>query len=232
MRDCGGGSTASDGGPSGGCRRYARDDTIYLQGDPAGCWFEVAGGVVRTCRYHADGHRQLTGFFYPGDVFGIDRGVRRASAEAVTEGAAVVPHASSQARPEALAVIERALQSAEDFIVLLGHRGAAERLAAFLLTMDRRLGTREGLVVPMSRYDIADHLGLTIATVSRSIGEFARRRLIELRTPQRLRVLDRPALERMAGGGADPDPFEGEECAERVFMFDAPARTTRRTMPA
>jgi hypothetical protein len=78
------GSTSKNGNDPGTILKFRKGEIVYAQGDPATDWFEVMSGTVRTCLLYSDGHRQLTGFFYPGDVFGIDRGRYASSAEAVT----------------------------------------------------------------------------------------------------------------------------------------------------
>ena len=60
--------------------KFRKGEIIFSQGDPGDCWFEVISGTVRTCHFHVDGHRQLTGFFYQGDVFGVEYGARDAAA--------------------------------------------------------------------------------------------------------------------------------------------------------
>lgn len=78
-----GSKSKSANGP-GTILKFRKGEVVYAQGDPATDWFEVMSGTVRTCLLYSDGRRQLTGFFYPGDVFGIDRGRYASSAEAVT----------------------------------------------------------------------------------------------------------------------------------------------------
>lgn len=182
---------------------YKRGDIIFLQGDKADHWYEVDSGIVRTCHLHFDGHRQLSGFFYPGDVFGIEFGAYKASAEAVTDvtlwrfgsdAPELSPSSSNAEDP-----LRRALTSAQDCIFLLGHRTALERVAAFLLATARRMDGASGIEIPMSRSDIADHLGLTMHTVSRTISELARRRLIGLDGPQNVRILNLASLQQLAG---------------------------------
>lgn len=190
---------------------YDKGEPIYSQGDPCHYWFEVVLGVVRTCHFHADGHRQLTGFFYSDDVFGVDLGVYPESAEAVT--AVRVRRHACTARSALLegqsqeVALRRALQSAQECIFLLGHRTAAERIAAFLVAMRDRASSETRFVMPMSRADIADHLGLTIHTVSRTISDLARRRLIAFDTPHEVKILDSEKLRELAGEG--PGDFEG-----------------------
>lgn len=181
--------------------KFRKGEIIYFQGDPCDSWFEVIAGVVRTCHFHLDGHRQLTGFFYQGDAFGVECGVRDSAAEAVTNIALVrrfaaddVQGASGQSH-----ALERALDSANQFIFLLGRRHANDRVAAFLLIAAKRLAAGASIPLPMSRSDIADHLGLTIHTVSRTISGFAKRGLIELQGPQMIRLIDLAGLRAIAG---------------------------------
>lgn len=185
---------------------YEKGDAIYHQGDRAQRWFEVVSGIVRTCRFMADGHRQLTGFFYSGDVFGVDLENYSEAAEAVTD---VVLRCSPAVRPgedpgsEAPRALEKALESARRSIFLFGHRTAANRVAAFLINMADRSGIRAGVQLPMTRSDIADHLNLTLHTVSRTISDFARNGLIALHGRQNVRILDLEGLRAVAGEAAD-----------------------------
>lgn len=203
--------------PTSSLLRIGKGVAIYYEGDQARRWYEVVSGIVRTCRYHVDGHRQLTGFFYAGDFFGVDEDSYKETAEAVTN--VVVrrhdPEAAAQSAnggrsaDETETALRKALTSAQQCIFLLGHRTAAERVAAFLLAAAVRLGATKGVPLPMSRNDIADHLGLTIHTVSRTISDLARRRLIALEGPQRFRVLDEAGLRDLAG--EDPTIAPGDE---------------------
>jgi CRP-like cAMP-binding protein len=189
---------------------------IYHECDPANHWYEVVSGTVRTCRFMGDGHRQLTGFFYANDVFGVDHGHYRESAEAVTgivlRRFAATHSSQAEAGPEARGrILERALESARQCIFLFGHRTAANRVAAFLISIADRSGGRAGVQIPMTRSDIADYLNLTLHTVSRTISEFAKRRLIVLDGPQNIRILDLEQLRLLAGdGGGDGDEHARE----------------------
>jgi CRP/FNR family transcriptional regulator, nitrogen fixation regulation protein len=180
----------------------SRGDIIFRQGDLANHWFEVVSGVVRSCRFHVDGHRHLTGFFYPGDIIGAESGLYQATAEAITR-AELLRNNQSSPHTEHL---NRALRSAQQCIYLLGHRSAMERLSAFILSIAQRSGRQDSEVaLPMSRADIADHLGLTIHTVSRTITELARRSIIVTEGRRLLRIIDLSALVRCAGE-TEPHP--------------------------
>ncbi len=191
---------------------------IYHEGDPARHWYEIASGIVRTCRFLADGHRQLTGFFYAGDVFGIDETVYRESAEAVTgvtlrrysvrsSGGAAAPAGGSRDK-----ALEKALESARRSIFMFGHRTAANRMAAFLIAVAERSDASLDVQLPMTRSDIADHLNLTLHTVSRTISEFARKGLIALHGPQHVKILDLDELRALAGEAASRE----EPCGHKL----------------
>lgn len=197
--------------------QFAKGETIYHQGDLATHWYEVVTGIVRTCRFMADGHRQLTGFFYSSDVFGVDGTHHRESAEAVTDvvlrrsPTSSLGHGPSY-EPQAF---ERALESARRSIFLFGHRTAANRVAAFLITLAERSGLQAGVHLPMTRSDIADHLNLTLHTVSRTISDFARSGLIALNGRQDFRILNLDGLRAIAGelapSGSPPFLLAGQD---------------------
>ncbi len=193
--------------------KFRKGEIVYAQGDPATDWFEVISGTVRTCYLYTDGHRQLTGFYYAGDVFGIEMGMHHASAEAVTNvilrriyrpNDEDIPLHEAKPPKAASDVLESALRNAHACIFLLGHRTAAERMAAFLLATSQRVGGDRRFQLPMSRADIADHLGLTIHTVSRTLSELVRRGMIALNGPQTIMIEDRNGLRGLAGRDCEP----------------------------
>jgi CRP/FNR family transcriptional regulator, nitrogen fixation regulation protein len=203
--------------------KFLKGEIVYAQGDPATDWFEVISGTVRTCLLYSDGHRQLTGFFYTGDVFGIDSGHYSSSAEAVTAvtlrrcGRGFGEEARAGDTGPVRGIFESALSNAQACIYLLGRRTAAERMATFLLTTARRFAADRPFQLPMSRADIADHLGLTIHTVSRTLSEFVRRNLISLNGPQSITIIDQAGLKQLADGEC--------ETARRMPGFLPPANS-------
>lgn len=189
----------------GGLFRYGKGERIYAQGDAVRHWYEVVDGLVRTCRLQANGSRQLTSFFYPNEVFGLEEGVHRETAEAVTD-LILRRHDAQQpgsSGPHAEIALKKALGSARKCIFLFGRRTAEEKVAAFLLSVAERLQVRDGVLIPMSRSDIADHLGLTMHTVSRTISQLSRRGLIALKGSHSVTIQDRLGLCELAG--EDPD---------------------------
>jgi CRP-like cAMP-binding protein len=179
-------------------RSESRGAVIYRQDDPALFRFEVASGVIRTVYLFSDGRRQLTGFCFKGEVFGTEQGFYKTSAEVVSERACVrcIRWGNGEDDEQALS---KALELVENSILLLGRRTAAKRIAAFLTDVRARTGGGEWVALPMSRCDIADYLGLTVETVSRTFSELIRKRLIAQPEPHLLRILDQQRLNALGG---------------------------------
>ncbi len=181
---------------------FARDAEIYGENEPADYVYRVLSGTVRVYRILQDGRRQIEAFYHAGDVFGIEFGADHASsAEAVTPvnvfvvRRASVLAAASKDRTVAdklWSLTGCELEHARGHAMLLV-KTAQERVASFLLGMAGKLA---GNVVelPMSRQDIADYLGLTIETVSRTLTQFQQCSAIELPSSRRLILRDREAL--------------------------------------
>jgi CRP/FNR family transcriptional regulator, nitrogen fixation regulation protein len=185
-------------------RRYESGEEIFCEGDPAGAFYRVESGVVRTSKLLNDGRRQIDAFHLAGDIFGMERGwAHRFSAEAVGEATVVAIQRASledmaasegALAQEVLASTMRLLERAQDHLVLLGRKTAMEKIATFLLDMAERSAAGDTVELPMSRSDIADHLGLTIETVCRTLTELQRREAIKLPARRRVIVLRNKAL--------------------------------------
>jgi CRP-like cAMP-binding protein len=164
-------------------------------------------GVVRTCKVLADGRRQVGGFYLRGDTFGLETDAEHAySAEAITDCRMLVAKHSTliaRARTDHEVAFQlwmltgRELRRLQDHVLLL-IKNAPERVAAFLLSLAERSSTGNSIELAMSRQDIADHLGLTIETVSRTLGYLESLRAIELLSARRVLLRDRSALVRLS----------------------------------
>jgi CRP/FNR family nitrogen fixation transcriptional regulator len=173
-------------------RQWLRDEEIFADEDSADFVYEVIEGVVRTSRLLSDGRRQIEDFHLAGDIFGLEAGLtRRATAEAVgtvvlkmIRRAALAELAARDAdvARKLWALTARDLRRTQDHVMVLGRRSAAERVAGFLVDLADRTDARDCLDLPMSRQDIADYLGLTIETVSRTFTQFQNTGLIEAPT--------------------------------------------------
>lgn len=186
--------------PRGGMRRtYAPDEEVFAEGDRAGTFYKVVSGVVRTYKLLSDGRRQIDAFHLPGDIFGVESGgEHRFSAEAVTATRLAVHRRDPSAlagddgllAQDVVAAMMRSLERAQDHMVLLGRKSAKERIATFLLGLSQRVaGGGAAVELPMSRTDMADHLGLTVESVSRAVTQLERAGLIELPPNRRSVVL-------------------------------------------
>jgi CRP/FNR family nitrogen fixation transcriptional regulator len=182
---------------------FARNVEIYGENEPADYLYKIIGGAVRTYKILADGRRQIGAFYLPGDFFGLETGDEHTfSAEAITNSKIMVIKRStliaSAARDSELArqlwnITGSELRRVQDQILLL-IKTAKERVGGFLLEMADRLSAGNQIELPMSRQDIADYLGLTIETVSRTLTELESSAAIELPSSRRIVLRNRTAL--------------------------------------
>lgn len=185
--------------------RFQRDAEIFGQGERADYVCRVVSGAVRTIRFSNDGRRQIMAFHLPGDVFGLETGPEHTlSAEAVGTAEiamirrSLLDRAAAEQPAAAQALIQlmaQQLESAREHALILGRKGAGERVAAFLLQFGQRFASHKEIDLPMSRADIADYLALTIETVSRAFTQMERERAIALPSSRHVVVRDRCALE-------------------------------------
>ena len=207
--------------PSGG-RRSALDDAfavvgaampfernveIFGESEPAEFFYQVISGAVRTYKMLEDGRRQIGGFYLPGEVFGLEAGEEHGfGAEAVVRSVVRVAKRSSilsmAERDTSLAqalwtAAAGGLRAAQEHMLVLGRKTAEERVATFLLDIARREQSREMIELPMSRQDIADYLGLTIETVSRTMTLLESEAAIALPNARRVVVKSRGRLQQL-----------------------------------
>ena len=185
---------------------FARNSEIYGENEPADYLYKVVSGTVRTYKVLVDGRRQIGGFHLPGDMFGFESGDEHTfSAEAITDckilvikRSAVIALAArdNDIAQQMWALTARELQRVQDHIMVL-IKSAQERVAGFLLEMADRVAGGGAVELPMSRQDIADYLGLTIETVSRTLTQLEKTAAIELPTSRRIVLRNRSALSRL-----------------------------------
>jgi len=190
----------------------APKNTLFSQGDAATSLYTITAGTLRLHYDLPDGRRQIVGFAMPGDFLGLSLEPRFGlTADALTKVSLC-----RFERPRFMALMERhpsmirkmhevashELAIAQEHMVVLGRRRAEERVASFLIKWWQRLKRIQGpsptVPLPMGRQDIADHLGLTIETVSRTLARWMRERII-LDVPDGVRILDAARLEEILG---------------------------------
>ncbi len=185
--------------------------TLFTQDEPANSVFNLTGGVARLYKLLPDGRRQIVGFALPGDFLGLAMAKQNGfSADAVDaveacrfsrEEFADFLHKKPHLLQRLHEFTSHELSIAQDQMVLLGRRTAEEKVASFLVNWRDRWARLTGRSVtvplPMSRQDIADYLGLTIETVSRTFSRLAKDKTIVI-VPDGIRVLNAPRMEGIA----------------------------------
>lgn len=190
--------------------RFAPGDLIYRAGDTADFWYRIRSGACRECAYGPDGSRQIVDFLRPGDLFGYDaQDVHHFSAEAIVSGTTVARYPRSNAErvadtdPQVARRIRElafgTVLRAQRRLLLLGRARALEKVGSFLLEMiDRFRTTPVGpVILPMSRYDIADYLAMAAETVSRALTNLSEEGVIRFDSVRCLQIRDRESLERV-----------------------------------
>ncbi len=220
---------------------FDRNAEIYGEGEPADYMYEVVKGAVREYQVLSDGRRQVRAFHVPGDVFAIEAGTEHScSAETIT-----VSQVAVVKRSLVMSAVSRDGEVARRFWrstaieldrsrrhSLLLIKTAQERVAAFLLDIAERLGAQSAVDLPMSRQDIADHLGMTIETVSRTLTHLEDAAVIELPAARHVVLRSRAALQRMADGREQSQVARRGELPCRGRLVDARLACDVRTAAA
>lgn len=196
-------------------RRLEAHKTIFSEGDEADSVYNVTSGTLKLYKLLPDGRRQITGFLFTGDYLGLSMHERYAyTAETVT--ATSLCHFPRRQMEQLLQEFPRLqqrllnmasneLEASQDQMLLLGRKTAKEKVASFLIGLSRRLARRgqkdNPVPIPMSRSDIADYLGLTTETVSRTFTVLKSSQMIRLLEGNKVDLIDRDALLDMADGG-------------------------------
>jgi CRP/FNR family nitrogen fixation transcriptional regulator len=187
---------------------YAPDVEIYGEGEPSEYFYRVVSGAVRTYKMLVDGRRQICAFHLRGDLFGLESDDEHAfSAETIVNSKIrLIKRAVLMAQAEYDNEVARRLWTMTgdelkrvQAHVLLLIKTAKERVAEFLLEMAERGSADETVELPMSRQDIADYLGLTIETVSRTLTDLERNGTIFLPNSRRVVLRNRDALSQSCG---------------------------------
>jgi CRP/FNR family transcriptional regulator len=189
----------------GGQRKWAKRQILFREGDPMGSFFKITQGVVAVSRTLDDGRRQIVALRAPGDCVGYLQiaGKYAFQGEALTDVEACAfdrrkfdsfvqlhPDLAS-ALAEALSV---ALEQTGRNMLVMGKLRSTERVANFLCEISALYGARRVSVTPLTLYvkrgEIADYLGLTIETVSRSFADLKRRNVIALIDSDAIVIVD------------------------------------------
>lgn len=191
-------------------RIQERHQYLCMQHSPSDRVFNIVSGVAMVERISSIGRRQVLAFVFPGDFVGLSNsphfeyGIRCLSGTSVCEFNRRELYLLSEKIPTLKANLKfiRALvqQITFDQLYMLGQMTAYERICFMIVELLHRIPDAHDdyIELPMTRADIADYLGLTVETVSRSLSKLKRDGLIETPTASSVRILDRPEIEAVA----------------------------------
>jgi CRP/FNR family nitrogen fixation transcriptional regulator len=187
-----------------------RNQTIFSEGDSTDQVYELVSGTVRLCKHTPGGRRHILDFVMPGEIFGLlEHSEHTVTAEAVGE-VVLISYSRSRldklaagdatVRRRILSIVSDDLLTAQQQLLILGCQDAREKMASFFLRLAGRSGLKAGerLQLPMGRQDIADHLGLTIETVCRTIRALHRAGIVQVPNVHELILSNMPALRALA----------------------------------
>jgi CRP/FNR family transcriptional regulator, anaerobic regulatory protein len=199
-------------------RKLAQSQRLWSDGEDRSHVYLVRSGSLCFSRMLPDGRRVVIGFAYPGDLIGLGSDWHICDAEAIQccklDALSTAAFQRAVQGDQAFAGLVRtevghALSAAQDHVVVVSKLTAAERIAHFLVSLSNR-NRRHGnspasVVLPMRRVDIADFLGLTIETVSRTLTSFRKAQFIEMDQPSVVFLKGLNTLSRLASGNSDDD---------------------------
>jgi len=171
---------------------------IFLAGEPAAHWGKVTSGVIAECENSSDGERRLTGFRLPGEAFGVELGQYTRSSEALVESVieCYPTHGPLAEAPFSAAISEQLQRVRGDQRVTM-LRSVPQRFAALVIDLaDRGLGYK--FRFPMPRCDIADFLGTTEPTISRTLAWLEERNAVKRDRHGIINIIDRDLLSQYA----------------------------------
>lgn len=190
--------------------------TVFREGDPADHVYSISNGAMKLYKLMSDGRRQIIGFLFSGDMFGlgVDGGYAYTAETVTPVQLCRFTHRKLENLLGEIPRLERRmfsmamkdLVSAQEQMLLLGRKTAKEKVATFLTKLSHR-ATERGLpaspiALPMSRADIADYLGLTIETVSRTFTQLKREGVIGLPASGHVILLEAVGLKDLAEGAS------------------------------
>ena len=192
---------------------YQKHEVFIVEGEPATDFYNVKHGTAKMFKLLPDGRQQITGFAGAGFFLGLAVQHNYAFSAQAIEDVRLCRFSRIKLRHllDDFPQLERRLfetackelAAAQEQMLLLGRKSAAERLASFLLGWSRETPVPvdpDLILLPMTRGEIADYLGLTIETVSRTFSLFRRELRISTPSNSEVIVLDRQWMEAAATG--------------------------------
>jgi CRP/FNR family nitrogen fixation transcriptional regulator len=187
-----------------------RDQQVPEDDGPAGHWYYVIAGAVRRSTIRTDGRRQILDLMLVQDFFFVGSSQREETIEAVTEETVLAGYSGvrlenlgerdRQVARELREITFQSLERTRQQLVVLGGVTTADKVSAFLLLLEKRYGDQRGDIrLPITRYDLAEYLAVSVETVCRAFSDLQQRRIIALTGIRTVRIVDRDALEHQIG---------------------------------
>jgi len=190
-----------------------KNQHLYREGDDFQSVFAVRSGTLKAYKTTDDGREQVTGFYFPGEILGMD-GISNnshASSAKALETAAIceIPFTSLERLSALMPNLQRhffqlmshEITEDQQLITLLSKNSADERVAALMLSISGRNARRKlsatQFRLPMSRVDIGNYLGLTVETVSRVFSRMQKMDILRVDNKE-IEILDSQGLKNMA----------------------------------
>ena len=194
--------------------RIEKGQALFQHGEPLDALFGLRTGSIKTQITEASGQHQITGFYLPGEIIGLDgmmEGAHSSAAiamedsevcvvrlDAIDEISRYVPSLQQQIRR----LMSKEIVRSHQVLLALGSMRSEQRLAAFLINLSQRLTalgySSSEFIMRMSREEIGNYLGLTLETVSRLFSRFAREGMIRV-NQREIKILDLAALNELVG---------------------------------
>lgn len=194
--------------------RIEKGQALYQHGEVLDALFGLRTGSLKTQIIEASGQHQITGFYLPGEIIGLDgmmEGIHSSAAiamedsevcvvrlDAIDEISRYVPTLQQQIRR----LMSKEIARSHQVLLALGSMRSEQRLAAFLINLSQRLAalgySSTEFIMRMSREEIGNYLGLTLETVSRLFSRFAREGMIRV-NQREIKILDQAALNELVG---------------------------------
>lgn len=206
-------------------RPLKKGDQLFRASEPFEKLYVVRSGTVKTFHQGGDGEDQIMGFHYPGDILGMDAihaDFHSCSAECLEHTSVCeLPFAKLEEisarlpalRRQFMRIISREMINDHKHLLLMGKKNAHERLAIFLLSLSQRFKQRgfsaTSFNLSMSRYDLANYLGLAVETVSRLFTRFQEQGILEVNRKS-VEILDMDKLVEQAAANDSAKP-EGSD---------------------
>ena len=182
---------------------------VFLSGEPFTSIYAVRSGSIKSFCIDADGREQVTGFYFPGELFGWDglanEHYQNTAIALETTSLCEIPYEKlnnlgnsiPSVQKYVMKLISREINADQQLIALLAGNSAQQKLASLLLSISDRLVQQKlsstRLWLPMSRGEIGNYLGLTVETVSRVLGHFQRKKYLAVNKKE-IEILNKKAL--------------------------------------